>query len=296
MPNWEGVIASIVTPLKNRGSEADVHKMRGYCDFIVNKGVNGIFALGTTGEGPLLSLAEKKLLAEVVVDQVNKRIPVIVHTGCITTDETIELTRFCKDIQVDAASIVLPYYYGLDDDAIYGHYAEIAYAVPDFPLFAYNIPGATGNNLSPALFEKLVNAVGIVGLKSSSPDLFSFQDYLAVAGNKCAVLIGCDEVMLPALAVGAKGVVSGPASAFPEAYVDIYQAFKNENRDAASRYQEFGYKLALLLTENASISSFKTAIRFRGIDVGSVRKPLRELTDKETETLRKHLSDMGLLS
>ena len=105
MPNWEGVIASIVTPLKNRGSEADADTMRGYCDFILNKGVNGIFALGTTGEGPLLSLSEKKLLAETVVDQVNKRIPVIVHTGCITTDETIELTRFCKDIQVDAASI-----------------------------------------------------------------------------------------------------------------------------------------------------------------------------------------------
>ncbi len=296
MPNWEGVIASIVTPLKNRGSEADADTMRRYCDFILNKGVNGIFALGTTGEGPLLSLSEKKLLAETVVDQVNKRIPVIVHTGCITTDETIELTRFCKDIQVDAASIVLPYYYGLDDDAIYGHYAEIADAVPDFPLFTYNIPGATGNNLSPALFEKLVNDLGIVGLKSSSPDLFNFQDYLAVAGDKCAVFIGCDEVMLPALAVGAKGVVSGPASAFPEAYVDIYQAFKNESRDDASRYQEFGYKLALLLTENARIASFKTAIRFRGIDVGSVRKPLRELTDKETETLKKHLSDMGLLS
>jgi len=296
MPTWEGVIASIVTPLKNGGRQADIDVMRKYCDFIVAKDVNGIFALGTTGEGPLLSLSEKKLLAETVVNQVNKRIAVIVHAGCITTDETIELTRFCKDIQADAASIVLPYYYGLDDEAIYGHYAKIAEAVPDFPLFAYNIPGATGNKLSPALLAKLVSDVGIVGLKSSSPDLFAFQDYLAVAGDKCAVFIGCDEVMLPALAVGAKGVVSGPAGVFPEIYVAIYQAFKKGDREKVCRYQELGYKLAVLLTEKASIAQFKQAIGFRGINAGSVRKPLRELTDEESETLKKHLADMGLLS
>jgi 4-hydroxy-tetrahydrodipicolinate synthase len=126
-------------------------------------------------------------------------------------------------------------------------------------------------------------------------DPFDFQNYLAVAGDKCAVLIGCDEVMLPALSVGAKGVVSGPTGAFPEVYVDIFQAFKNGNRDEACRYQELGYKLAVLLTENASIARFKTTIGFRGIDVGNVRTPLRELTPEEVQELKQTLKEMGLL-
>lgn len=296
MSAWEGVVASLITPLKDRGDAIDAEAMRKYCDFIIEKGVHGIFALGTTGEGPLLSLSERRTVAETVVAHVNKRIPVIIHTGSITTKQTIELTGHCRDIGADAAGMVLPYYYRLDDQSIFTHFQRIADAVPDFPFFIYNIPQSTVNNLSPALFEKLINTIGtIAGVKTSNPDIFQIMDYISIAKERCTVFVGCDHLILPALFAGARGIVSGNCSALPEPFLDLYLAFKKQEFERAREHQAFCHKVENILVQGPSIALFKRTLEFRGVKAGNVREPNRELTLGETDNLRKSLKELELV-
>lgn len=295
MPGWKGVIPAIVTPLRNGGNRIDLGAMGEYCDFIIEKNVDGVFALGTTGEGPLLSMPERKSIAEALVAHVNGRVPVIVQTGCIRAEQTIELTEHCRRIGADAAGIVLPYYYKLDDEAIFAHFERIAEAVSSFPLFIYNIPECTVNNLHPNLFRRLIDSIEtIVGLKTSNDDMLQIQDYVRVAGDRCAVFIGCDGLILAALSAGVRGIVSGNASAFPEPFTGIYQAFESGELQKARECQLFIDKLRKVL-EDGGIASFKKALDLRGIRVGSVREPQRNLSSKEKAKLRDSLRDLGLV-
>jgi len=296
MLTWEGVIAAIVTSLKDEGGKIDTEAMRSYCDFIVQKGVQGLFVGGTTGEGPLLSLQERKSIAETVVDQVKGKTRLIIQTGCITTDETIELTRYSRSVGADAAGIVLPYFYHLDDDALFKHFFKIANAVPGFPLFIYNIPQCTCNNLSPRLFEKLLEKIeSLVGIKTSNPDIFQIQEYVRVAEDRCSVFVGCDGLILAGLSAGVRGIVSGNASAFPEPFIRIYQAFERGELEKAREYQLFIDKLRNVLGDGRYIASFKKSLGFRGIKVGSVREPNREFSAEETAKLRESLRELGLV-
>ncbi|MFB0506744.1 MAG: dihydrodipicolinate synthase family protein [Thermodesulfobacteriota bacterium] len=292
---WKGVVSAIVTPLRDGGNDIDAEAMREYCDFIIQKGVDGIFALGTTGEGPLLSLSERKAIAEALVAHVNGKVPVIIQTGCIRAEQTIELTKHCHDIEADAAGIVLPYYYNLDDEAIFDHFMRIADTVPGFPLFIYNIPECTGNNLSPDLFGRLIDRIEtVVGVKTSNCDIFQVQDYVRIAEDKCSVFIGCDALILASLSAGVRGIVSGNASVFPELFVMIYQAFDRGELQKVREYQLSIDKLIEVLAKGG-IASFKKALELRGIRVGGVREPNRNLSDGEAAELRESLREMGLV-
>lgn len=292
---WKGVVSAIVTPLRDGGNDIDAEAMREYCDFIIQKGVDGIFALGTTGEGPLLSLSERKAIAEALVAHVNGKVPVIIQTGCIRAEQTIELTKHCHDIEADAAGIVLPYYYHLDDEAIFKHFVRIADTVPGFPLFIYNIPECTGNNLSPDLFGRLIDRIEtVVGVKTSNCDIFQVQDYVRIAKDKCSVFIGCDALILASLSAGVRGIVSGNASVFPELFVMIYQAFDRGELQKVREYQLSIDKLIEVLAKGG-IASFKKALELRGIRVGGVREPNRNLSDGEAAELRESLREMGLV-
>ncbi len=295
MPVWKGVMSAIVTPLRDGGNDIDPEAVREYCDFIIEKGVHGIFALGTTGEGPLLSMTERKSIAEAIVTHVNGRVTVVIQTGCMRAEQTIELTKHSRDIGADAAAIVLPYYFELDEEAIFQHFMRIAHAVPDFPLFIYNIPQCTGNNLTPNLFKRILDGLRtIVGVKTSNDDIFQIQDYVRIAGDRCSVFIGYDGLILSALCAGVNGIVSGNASAFPEPFIGIYQAFERGEVQEARKYQRVIDKLRTVL-EGGGTAAFKTALDLTGIKVGGVREPHRNLSAEEVAKLRESLREMGLV-
>jgi 4-hydroxy-tetrahydrodipicolinate synthase len=184
----------------------------------------------------------------------------------------------------------------LDNEEIFGHFMMIANAVPDFPLFIYNIPELTGNNLAPGLFRKLIDTTeSIAGLKTSSADMLQIQDYIRAAEDKCSIFTGCDEVILSALSLGVNGIVSGNSSAFPEVFLRLYQAFDRGDLEKAREYQFFGCQLVKVLTDGPEIAMFKKALEFRGIKVGNVRGPNREVSDDEAARLKESLKEMGLI-
>lgn len=140
----KGVIVPLLTPFDDRG-ELDCPTLVHLVDFLIERGVHGLFPGGTTGEGPLLSTEERLTLAETVVRAANGRLPVIIHTGAITTREAIELTRHAHDCGAAAAALITPYYFRFSAEALFQHFASVCEAVPDYPIYLYNNPAVTNN-------------------------------------------------------------------------------------------------------------------------------------------------------
>lgn len=296
MFSLKGVVPAMITPLKNGGKEVDFDALRKYCEFLVSKGVQGLFVCGTTGEGPLLSIQERKSIAEVAVEQIKHRVKVIIQTGYITTEETILLTKHAQHIGADAAGIVLPYFYYLDEKALLEHFVKVAHAVPEFPLFIYNIPQCAGNDLIPEIVRELLARIdNLAGIKNSNPDLFQLQDYVRLMGKKGSVFVGCDGLDLAGLAIGAQGIVSGNASAFPEPFVSLYRAFEKGDIKMARKQQVLINRLRLILKDGRYPAFYKRSLKLRGIEAGSVRAPQRELSSDEVTELKKSLKELALI-
>ena len=293
---WKGVVPAIVTPLKEQGERVDLEALAVYCDFFASKGVHGVFCGGTTGEGPLLSLEERKMVAQTAVTRLKGRLRVIVHTGAITTRQTIELTQHASSIGADAAGVVLPYYYSYNDELLFSYFREIADAAPGFPIFIYNIPQCTVNNMSLELYGKILDEIdSIVGIKNSNPDFLQTLGLIQLSKGRCSVFMGCDSLLLAGLSVGVNGFVSGNASAFPEPFVGIFEAFERGDFEEMRVQQKRIDRLIRVLAHGRDIASFKKALSFRGISAGSVRRPDRDLSDAEGATLRKELEQLGFL-
>ncbi len=290
-----GVICPIVTPFDDQG-RIDLASVRRLVDFLLSHRIAGLMVGGTTGEGMLLSLEERKALCEAVVEHVAGRVPVIAHTGCISTAETIELTRHAQSVGATAASMIVPYFFSLDDDALFHHFTAVASAVPDYPLFLYTFPGNAKNDISAPLFTRLLQAApNIVGIKSSNPSLIRLQEYIEAGGDRVAVLCGVDGLMLPALTLGAKGQVSGNANVFPEVFCDLYEAFNAGDLAKARSLQRLINQIRAVFRDGITPAYFKAGLELRGISVGHVRPPMPELKPEERQAVEEHLRTLGLI-
>ena len=287
-----GVVCPMVTPF-DEGNRIDLASTRQVVDFVISKGVDCLMVGGTTGEGMQLSLADRRTLCETVVEHVADRVPVIIHTGCISTAGTIELTRHAESVGATAASIITPYFFTFDDDSLFGHFASVASAVPDFSIFLYAFPGNTKNDISPALLRRLVNVVpNIVGIKSSNVDLIRLQGYIEAGGEDFLVFCGVDGLMLPALAVGAKAQVSGNSNVFPETFRALYEAFVAGDLERARSWQQVINRIRAVFRDGITPAYFKTGLRLRGIPAGRVRPPMRELTPEESEEVERQFGTL----
>lgn len=290
-----GVIPAVLTPFSSEG-EVNESALREYVDFLIDKGVNGLFPLGTNGSGPLMSVEDRKKVITIVVDQTNKRVPVIVHTGAIATDETIEVTKHAASVGADAAAVVSPWYFPHDDASLEMHFSAVADAVPNLAIYLYNIPGNAKNDLKPKLVQKLAHKhENIKGIKDSSKDLARLQDYIAALGKGYDVVVGTDALVYPALAMGATGVVSAVGNCFPEVMVELYEAYQQQDLAKAKQLQYRANQVRDVLKLGAYITPYYEALKLRGIDVGEVKLPLRPLKETEKEQLKSGLIALNLL-
>ena len=219
----KGVMPALVTPLTDDGNKIDKSRIKTLVDSVIDGGVSALVPCGTTGEFQNLSLNERKKTIETVIDHTNGRVPVIAATGHSSTKTTIELTQHAKNVGAEAALVVTPYYHKPTDRGIYEHYRILAEAV-DLPIILYNIPQATGVNLSWQMVEDLVEIPNIIGLKDSSGELRYMLSVLEKTSTKFSVLCGHDEVVLPALAAGASGMILASANIIADIWVELYKA------------------------------------------------------------------------
>jgi dihydrodipicolinate synthase/N-acetylneuraminate lyase len=258
-----GKLAAAITPLRGEGDALDENAIAPYVDFLVEGGLDGILALGTTGEGILLSAKERKGAAELFITAAAGRFQVAVHCGAQTTAETVALTRHAVGVGADAVAVIGPPYYALDEDALYRHFAAAAAAAGPLPFYLYEFEARTGYSIPLSVIERLGDRVA--GLKVSNQPWEAVEPYLIEGLD---VFIGAETLVGRGLELGAAGSVSGLAAAFPEG--------GPEKRAALERFPFH--------------SALKTVLGLRGLPVRpDVRAPLRTLTPEERTELEQWL-------
>ncbi len=294
MKKLYGVTTAMVTPFDRNGN-VDIKAVSGIVEFLISKGVNCLYPLGTTGEMYHLSVEERKAVAETVVKSANGRVTVYIHVGAMCQNDTIELAKHANEIGADGIGVVTPSFFGVNDREIEEYYVAVAKSVPaDFPIYLYNIPQCSANDLKADVAQRIAERCeNVVGIKYSYPDFVRTQEYLGIRDGNFSVLIGADRLLNVALAMGCSGVVSGVSCVYPEPFVDIYKAFMDGNIEEAARIQKIAVRYVETLKGGSNMSFFKEALKLRGIDAGYMRAPQLDITKDEVELLNEQLNSIG---
>ena len=273
------MLAAALTPLTNDGESLDEDAFEPYVDFLARSGLDGILALGTTGEGFLLHPDQRRRAAQLFVEAAREldSLSVAVHVGAQSTWDTVELAAHAADLGADAVAVIAPPYFALDERAILLHLAAAARACEPTPFYVYEFEPRSGYAIAPAVVERLRDeAPNLAGLKVSDKPWSAVAPYLIEGLD---VFVGAEELLLEGLAAGAAGAVSGLASAFPEAVVSLVRERGREAHDRA-------VALRRGLDRFPFHAAAKRALAHRGVRVrGDVRAPLRGLTEEEGKEL-----------
>ena len=226
------------------------------------------------------------------VDECAGRVPVFAGTGCVTTAETVRLSRAAAGIGADAVSLVTPYFASVSQDELCTHYRAVADAVP-VPIVLYNIPKRTGIPIDPATVERLSGVDGIIGIKDSSGDFETTLAYLERTPDGFLVFAGTDSLILPTLLAGGAGAVSGLANVIPEVMVRIYDLWKHGDLDDARAAQESVRPLRKCLELGNPNSIVKRAVNLIGYPVGPARMPVYGLANTVDKRLTEALEGLG---
>src|SRR5918992_1180838 len=209
-----GVLTALATPFTADGS-VDEPRLRALVDRSIDGGVHGVVACGSTGEFSALSSDERRLVVETVVDQAARRVPVIAQTGAASTAEAIRLSRHAQSVGADVVMPVAPYYEPLSIEETLTYLRAVAGAV-DIPVMLYNLPVATGVDLTPATVGTLAREVeNIRYIKNTTVDMAQSAALIHDHGDVIATFVGWDSLLLSALAEGAAGVMAGTADGVP---------------------------------------------------------------------------------
>ncbi len=279
----EGVITALATPFKLNG-DIDEEAMHELVQFQIKSGVNGFYPLGTTGLGPVMDANQRMQVAELVVREVQGRLPVIIQVGASDPSMALELARHAEKIGADAVASLNPFYYHPGEEATIDYFEKLSRAT-ELPLFLYNIPSNTGNNIDAELLSKLCKIPKVVGIKDSSRDFLQLLDYLSVVPDGFNVINGTDTYQFSALCAGVNAGVSATANAFPEFFVQMYRAFKAGDIEKGKTLQIKVHSTRNLLSQ-PPIAPILEVLKMRGLKGGSVRSPLRPMTPNEVGALR----------
>lgn len=289
----EGVFPALVTPFK-KDESIDEEAFRTLIQHVLPH-VDGIVPCGTTGEFVYLDLEERKRLLDIAIDEVKGGKHVIGGTGACSTKHAVELTKYAKDVGAAASLVVNPYFLNPTDKGHYEHFYQIAKKT-DFPIIMYNIPQCTGSFLPRRVIEDLANIDNIIGLKDSSGNLTYTLEVLEKVRTKIDVVIGHDEVVLPALAAGCKGMILASAQVFPEIWQELFKAVKDRELEKAQELQMKVQKLARIFCRYGGAVPVKAALRMMGLKMGRTRKPLREggvIIHEDREEIWVELEKLG---
>jgi len=288
LEEMHGVWVAMVTPWDVKKRSPNIGALQRLIDRFINSGVTGLYILGTTGEGTLLTKDDRKVFAEAVMEISASKIPVIVHTGHDQTAVACDLSRHAARIGAAAVAVAPPCRYRLTQGELQTHYLEIASVIEDLPVFLYDIPATTGNPLSADLLSTLhTDAQNVVGAKVSRGDWEAWEGYTAVA-DKYVLLIGKDEMAFPLLSMGGSGLVSSGANVFPDLYAALYQAAKRGDYEEGKRLQMLITELCRV-TRRGHVPTIKRALSLLGWEVDPPLPPLRLVPTAADDDLKAQL-------
>lgn len=290
-----GIVTALVTPFQDDES-IDYSAWGSVINYLIFSGVDGLFAVGTGGEFYAMSEAERRDAIRFVIQIVNGRIPVYAQVGAVTTRESVALARHAEQDGADYLVVITPYYIRPTDQELVRHYEEICASVK-LPVFAYNIPGRTGVELTPSVVSRIAESQpNFIGLKDSSGKLERVRDWMALG---LSVFMGSDHLIYPALDCGCAGAVTVCANVSPKLFVKLYEAWKNGDSAEAGRLQQLGADLRLALRLSAAHPLVKEAMALAGQPAGVPRRPSGLVSSEELAGLHSiiaRLRENDLLS
>jgi 4-hydroxy-tetrahydrodipicolinate synthase len=293
MKKLYGVTTAMITPFDRQG-KVDLGALKELVNFLISKEVNCLYPTGSVGEMYKLTLDERKAVAETVVETANGRVSVFVHVGAMTQNDTIHLAQHAEAIGADGIGVITPSFFKINDREMEEYFVTIAESVSDdFPIYMYNLPQCTSNDIKPGVAQKIVNrSPNVVGIKYSYPDVLRLSEYLEINNGDFSVMQGADLLFGIALHMGCSGVVSGTSCVYPEPFVALYKAFQSGNMEETRRLQKIVEKYSTVLRVGTNVSYYKEALRMRGLDFGYIRAPQLDITPEEIEELREQLNKL----
>jgi 4-hydroxy-tetrahydrodipicolinate synthase len=288
---FEGTYTALVTPFKN--GNIDYSSLEKIIEDQITNGIDGIVPAGTTGESPTISFEEHMDLIKRVVEVVNKRVRVIAGTGSNSTDEAVHLSKSAQGSGVDGIMIVSPYYNKPTQKGLIEHFDQVAKAVR-LPVVVYNIPSRTGVNFHPESVKELIDRAGnVIAIKEASGDITQMMRVIELCGDRLTLLSGDDNMLLPVLSIGGKGIISVLSNILPGDVKKVTTLFNSGKYDDARKafYKLLPLCRSMFLETNPI--PIKAAMELLGRCTSEMRLPMTRLSPQYRELLKKSLVDYG---
>lgn len=286
-PFFTGACTALVTPFLN--GQVNYPMLDILLQRQIDAGLEAVVICGTTGESPTLSDREKLELFRRAKDFVGDRIKIIAGTGSNDTAHTVELSKSAQEIGADGLLVVSPYYNKATPEGLFRHYLSVAHAVK-IPVILYNVPSRTGVDIPVSVYKRLSKIPNIAGVKEASTDIVKFLRIFRECGADLTVWTGNDDMIIPAMALGAQGVISVLSNIFPARVQALTDACLDGDDETALLLQSQLHPLTEILFSEVNPIPVKAAMQCIGLDCGGCRPPLTNATDATFDALRQLLT------
>lgn len=294
-PYFGRLLTAMVTPFNADGS-VNYEKAADLAEWLINNGSDGLVVAGSTGEAAAMSAEEKLELFRVVVNRINKRVPVIAGTGSNNTADSVKMTKMAEAMGVDGALIVGPYYNKPTQEGFYQHFAAVAQST-GLPIIVYNVPGRTASNISPAIVARLAaDFENIVAIKEAAGNVAQVAELYSVLPEEFTIYSGDDGLILPFMSVGATGLISVLSNIGGGILQDVMQAYEDGRVREAAKLNARMVPLANAMFIETNPIPVKAAVTLvTGIDAGQPRLPLTPMEPANKAKMVAVLQEYGLV-
>ena len=281
LEKYEGVIPAFYACYDEAG-EVSPERVRALTQYFIDKGVKGVYVNGSSGECIYLSVADRKLILENVMEVAKGKLTVIAHVACNNTKDSVELAKHAESLGVDAIAAIPPIYFRLPDYSIAKSWNDMSAAAPNTDFVIYNIPQLSGTTLTPALYAEMRKNPRVIGVKNSSMPTQDIQIFVAEGGEDHIVFNGPDEQFISGRVIGAKAGIGGTYAVMPDLFLKLNQLIIDKDLDRAKELQHaINSVIYKMVSGRANLYAvMKEILRLNeDLDIGSVRAPLEPLSE-----------------
>lgn len=280
---YQGIIPAFYACYDEEG-EISSEGIRALVQYFIDKGVQGLYVNGSSGECIYQSVADRKFILEEVMAVAKGKLTIIAHVACNNTKDSVELARHAESLGVDAIAAIPPIYFRLPEYSIAAYWNDISEAAPNTDFVIYNIPQLAGVSLTPSLYREMLKNPRVIGVKNSSMPVQDIETFNSISGDEHIIFNGPDEQFLGGRLMGAKAGIGGTYGAMPELFVKLNQAIHDKELEKAQAIQYAINKIISRLVSGHGnmYAMIKEVLRINeGLELGSVRSPLTPLTDED---------------
>ncbi|MGQ7321963.1 dihydrodipicolinate synthase family protein [Streptococcus suis] len=283
LSKYHGIIPAFYACYDEAG-EISSEGVKALVQYFIDKGVQGLYVNGSSGECIYQSVADRKQILEAVMEVAKGKLTIINHVACNNLKDSVELARHSEELGVDAIAAIPPIYFRLPEYSIAAYWNGISAAAPNTDFIIYNIPQLAGVSLTPSLYREMLKNPRVVGVKNSSMPVQDIDTFVTLGGEDYVVFNGPDEQFLGGRLMGAKGGIGGTYGAMPELFLRLNQLIADKDLETARQLQAtINTIIGKLVSGHGHMYAvIKEVIRINdGLDIGSVREPLTALTEAD---------------